>query len=62
MEVFSLLIMKLARQEPGVSSRFHAINLHEPFRLPVHHQTGVWCFMRLNNILSISRLFISIGL
>jgi hypothetical protein len=40
--------MKLPRQEPGVSLRLHAIILHEPFGLPLHHQTGVWCFMRLN--------------
>ena len=42
--------MTLPRQEPGVSYRLHAISLHEPFGLPLHHQTGVWCFMRLNKI------------
>jgi hypothetical protein len=39
----------LPRQEPGASSRLHAINPHEPFGLPLRDLTGVWCFMRLNN-------------
>jgi len=41
--------MTTPRQEPGGSLRLHSIILHEPFGLPLHHQTGVWYFMRLNN-------------
>jgi len=26
----------------------YATTVHEPCGLPLHHQTGVWCFMRLN--------------
>ena len=37
----------LPRQEPGASL---ATSELEPFGLPLHLQTGVWSFMRLNNI------------
>jgi len=35
----------LPRQEPGASLGYK----FEPFGLPLHLQTGVWSFMRLNN-------------
>ena len=41
--------VKVPRQEPGASSA-SSINRLEPSGLPLHLQTGVWSFMRLNEI------------
>jgi len=40
--------MKLPPAGAGGIFWLQAKNELEPFGLPLHHQTGVWCFMWLN--------------